>query len=241
MAEGNTTGIVLDSGDGVSNVIPVYEGMIQGDNIARLNVAGRSVTDYLIKLLMLRGYSFNSTADYELCREIKEDLCYVSINMKKERAMAKDTTVLDKEYKLPDGSTIIVGRERFEAAEILMNPALIELEDDGLADMVYNSIVACPMDIQKALASNIWLSGGTTMIPGLSSRLEQELRETYVAKKFKGDRSGLSRVPIKVHDPPRRKNAVFMGASFLARFAQNEQYITKAEYEENGPKAFFRR
>jgi actin-related protein 2 len=96
---------------------------------------------------MLRGYSFNGTADYELVREIKEDLCYVSINLKKERLMAKDTTVLDKEYKLPDGKTIIVGRERFEAAEILMNPALIELEDDGLAAMVYNSIVGCPMDI----------------------------------------------------------------------------------------------
>ena len=105
------------------------------------------MTEYLIKLLMLRGYSFNSTADYELVREIKEDLCYVSINLKKERAMAKDTTVVDKEYKLPDGQTIIVGRERFEAAEILMNPSLIEMEDDGLADMVYDSIVGCPMDL----------------------------------------------------------------------------------------------
>ena len=147
MAEGNTTGTVLDAGDGVSHVIPVYEGLIQTENIGRLNVAGRSVTEYLIKLLMLRGYSFNSTADFELVREIKEDLCYVSINLEKERAMARDTTVVDKEYKLPDGTTIIVGRERFEAAEILMNPSLIEMEDDGLADMVYNSIVGCPMDI----------------------------------------------------------------------------------------------
>lgn len=103
MSEGNTTGTVLDSGDGVSHVIPVYEGMIQTDNIKRLNIAGRHVTEYLIKLLMLRGYAFNSTADFELVREIKEDLCYVSINLKKERAMARDTTVVDKEYKLPDG------------------------------------------------------------------------------------------------------------------------------------------
>lgn len=81
MAEGNTTGTVLDAGDGVSHVIPVYEGLIQKDCIGRLNVAGRSVTEYLIKLLMLRGYSFNSTADFELVREIKEKLCYVSINL----------------------------------------------------------------------------------------------------------------------------------------------------------------
>ena len=76
------------------------------------------------------------------------------------------------------------------------------------------------------------------MIPGLSSRLEQELREVYVKKKGKGDRSILNRVKIQVHDPPRRKNAVFMGASFFSKFAQNEQYISKAEYEESGAKVF---
>lgn len=96
---------------------------------------------------MLRGYSFNSSADFETVREIKEDLCYVSININKERALAKDTTVLDKEYKLPDGESIIVGRERFEATEILMNPSLLELEDSGMAEMIYNSITECEMDM----------------------------------------------------------------------------------------------
>jgi actin-related protein 2 len=57
------------------------------------------------------------------------------------------------------------------------------------------------------------------MIPGISSRLEHELKELYVAKKFKGDVSGLKRVPIKIHDPPSRKNAVFLGASFVANIS----------------------
>jgi actin-related protein 2 len=177
MAEGNTTGAVLDSGDGVSHVIPVFEGRIQSDNIKKLLIAGRHVTEYLIKLLMIRGYAFNSSADFEQVREIKEDLCYVSINIAKERKAAMDTTVLDKEYKLPDGQTIIIGRERFEAPEILMNPGLIDSESDDLASMIYNSIVGCPLDIQKSLAANIFLSGGTTMIPGLSSRLENEIKD----------------------------------------------------------------
>ena len=103
MAEGLQTGTVLDSGDGVTHVIPVFEGFIEESAIKKLNVAGRHVTEYLIKLMMLRGYSFNSSADYELVREIKENLCYVSINLKKERQVAKDTTVIDTEYKLPDG------------------------------------------------------------------------------------------------------------------------------------------
>ena len=81
MAEGNTTGAVMDAGDGVSHVIPVYEGIVQMDAIKRLNMAGRHVTDYLIKLLQIRGYSFNSSADFELVRELKEKMCYVSINI----------------------------------------------------------------------------------------------------------------------------------------------------------------
>ena len=140
--------------------------------------------------------------------------------------------MVDKEYRLPSGETIIIGRERFEAPEILLNPALIENESDGMAAMIYESICGCPLDIQKALASNIWMSGGTTMIPGLSSRLENDIKELYVKKKFKGDRGGLNRVKIAVHDPPRRKNAVFMGASFFASFAEDHQYITKQEYQE---------
>jgi len=196
MAEGNTTGAVLDCGDGVSHVIPVYEGLIQSHCIGKLNIAGRHVTEQLIKLLMFRGYAFNSSADYETCREIKENMCYVSINLEKERLIGRDTTVIDKEYKLPDGSTILVGRERFEATEILMNPALVESEALGLPEMVYKSIVDCDLNIQKALVANIWLSGGTSMIPGLSSRLEAELKNLYVAKKFKGDKKGLDRIKI---------------------------------------------
>ena len=122
------------------------------DNIKRLNLAGRHVTEYLIKLLMLRGYAFNSSAVFEVVREIKEDICYVSIDIKKERAIAKDTTVLEKEYILPDGSTILVGRESFEAPEILMNPGLLENESDDMATMIYNSICGCPLDIQIPLA-----------------------------------------------------------------------------------------
>ena len=99
----------------------------------------------------------------------------VSRFIKKERTIAKDTTVIDKEYKLPDGQVIIVGRERFEAPEILMNPALIDDESEDCATMIYNSICGCPLDIQKELAANIYLSGGTSMIPGISARLEYEI------------------------------------------------------------------
>ena len=81
MCEGLSTGIVLDSGDGVSHVIPVVEGYIQKHAVTRLNLAGRHVTNYLVRLLMQSGYAFNSSADFETVRDIKEQLCFVSYDV----------------------------------------------------------------------------------------------------------------------------------------------------------------
>jgi len=77
-AEGLMTSILLDSGDGVTHCIPVFEGFVQKTHIGRINIAGRHITNHLIKLLFLRGYAFNSTADFELIREIKEKYCFVA-------------------------------------------------------------------------------------------------------------------------------------------------------------------
>lgn len=229
MAEGNSTGLVLDSGDGVSHCIPVYNGRILQEGIKKLMLAGRHVTEKLIKLLQFRGYSFNSSADFETVREIKENMCYMSVALAKERKMGLETTVLTREYKLPTGEIITVGNERFEAAEILMSPHLFDEENDsdGLADMVYKSITNCPMDCQKELVGNIKLSGGTSMIPGLSTRVENDIKKLWVEKKGRGDTKILDRIPIEVHDPPRRKNAVFNGASFLSTFATDDRYVSK--------------
>jgi actin-related protein 2 len=77
---------------------------------------------------------------------MKEQLCYVSYNLKKDRKLAQETTVVDKEYKLPDGTTIIVGRERFEAAECLFNPGYVDVESSGISDLIFESIAECPID-----------------------------------------------------------------------------------------------
>jgi hypothetical protein len=78
MCSGLQTGVVVDSGDGVTHIVPVYEGYALPHLTRRLDVAGRDVTRYLIKLLLMRGYAFNRTADFETVRAIKEKLCYTS-------------------------------------------------------------------------------------------------------------------------------------------------------------------
>jgi len=239
ISEGYQTGIVLDSGDGVSHCIPVVEGYVQQHAVRRLNLAGRHVTNYLVRLMMLRGYAFNSSADFETCREIKEAMCFASIDPKKDKKLALETTLLDREYTLPDKTTIRIGSERFQAVECMFNPELTGVQAPGVVEMLYDSIKTCEIDLFLPLVQNIILTGGTTMFPGLSSRIEKDLKDILTERKYGGDPSRVKKTGLTVHDPPRRKHSVFIGASFLAKRAPDQQWITKHEYEEKGDKVFF--
>lgn len=95
---GLLTGIVIDSGDGVTHICPVYEGFSLPHLTRRMDVAGRDITRYLIKLLLLRGYAFNHSADFETIRMMKERLCYIGYNIEQEKRLAEDTTVLVESY-----------------------------------------------------------------------------------------------------------------------------------------------
>lgn len=239
MAEGLSTGLVFDSGDGVSHVIPVVDGFIIRHAIQRLNLAGRHITKYLVKLMTLRGYAFNSSADFETVREIKEAKCFVSYDPVKDRKLANETTLLDQEYQLPDNSVVKIGRERFQAAECMFRPELAGIEDGGFHEKIYECITKCDIDNFIPLIQNIMLTGGTTMFPGLSSRMNMELEKILTEKKYGGDATRVRKTGMLIHDPPRRKHAVFIGASFLAKCAPEDQWISRQAYQENGARILF--
>jgi actin-related protein 2 len=235
-AQGLLTGVVLDSGDGVTHIVPVWEGICPPLLIKRLNVAGRHITRYLIKLLQVRGYAFNRTADFETVRQIKEKLCYVGYDLEVEKRLALETTVLIQKYELPDGRIIKLGSERFEAPEVLFNPHLLDLEEVGAAEMLFNMIQEADMDLRSAFYKHIVLSGGSTMYPGLPSRLEKEIKDMYLARVLKGDEKRMAKFKLRIEDPPRRKHMVFLGGSVLADIMKDkdEFWISKQEWQEFG-------
>ncbi|XP_052086644.1 actin, muscle-like [Mytilus californianus] len=104
IASGTTTGIVIDVGDAVSHVVPIWTGHALPQATKRLDIAGRDLTAYLQHIFHDRGYNFVmfvTTADNEIVRDIKEKLCFTALDFEQELEASAKSSYLEKSYELP--------------------------------------------------------------------------------------------------------------------------------------------
>jgi len=222
-ASGRTTGVVLDSGDGVTHAVPIYEGFAMRHAITRVDLAGRDVTQHLQLLLRKECLHLRTSAEFEIVRTIKEQSCYVAQNPTREEQLEVDRNAERGMYVLPDGKQIRIGAARFRAPEVLFAPDLIGEECEGVHEVLMYSISKADMDLRRTLFGNIVLSGGSTLFKGFGERLLLEVKR--IAPKD---------IKIKISAPPERKYSTWLGGSILASLDTfRKMWITKREYEED--------
>ncbi|XP_012873578.1 PREDICTED: actin-related protein T1-like [Dipodomys ordii] len=216
------TGLVVESGDGVTCTVPVFEGHFLPHAVTRLYMAGRDITEHLIRLLLAGGYTFPCIFNKALVEELKEKVCFVSVEPEKE-THKRQPEVLGH-FTLPDGNVIHIGDRLCRLPEVLFTPDQLGIHDPGLSKMVCNSIEKCDIDIQKNLFAEIVLSGGNTLFPGLEERLMMELE--LLASQG---------TPIKITASPDRCFSAWIGASVMTCMSNfKKMWVTSSDFHEFG-------
>lgn len=233
-ATGRTTGIVLDSGDGVTHAVPIYEGFALPMSIIRSDIAGRDVTRYLKILLRKEGLIFNTTSEFEIVKSIKEKLCYLTSSPQRilEESNTPSADLESASYTLPDGNVVEIGANtRIRAAEILFRPDLIGAEFEGVHDTLIYSIRKSDLELRKIFYQNIVLSGGSTLFKGFGDRLLNEIKK-----------AGPKDIKVRISAPQERIYSTWIGGSILASLDTFKRiWTSRKEYEEEGPRVVNRK
>uniref|UniRef100_A0A3B3VUV5 Si:ch211-241j12.3 n=1 Tax=Poecilia latipinna TaxID=48699 RepID=A0A3B3VUV5_9TELE len=219
-AAGRTTGVVVDSGEGVSHSVPVFEGYSLPHAVQRFPLAGLDVTLQLKKLLQEQGVCMRTTAEDEIVREMKEKCCCVALNYEAELNPGS-SSCREMQYTMPDGQIVTMGTERFRAPEILFNPDMIGRDHPGIHESIFKSILRSDIDLRRSFLGNIILSGGNTLLPGLPERLQAEVKSLVPAD---------MRVNVCVTSPKDRRFLVWSGGAVLANLSTfNSAWISRGD------------
>ena len=231
-ASGKTIGLVLDSGEGVTSVVPVYEAYAMKHAIITMKLAGKDLTQYMAKLVQDSGINLGSAHEVlETAKDIKEKAAYVAGDFEEEYRGYDSNMNRVTEYTLPDGNTAKLGSCLVKCPEALFNPAILKKEFGGVQQACYNAVQKCDPDLRTELFGNILLAGGSTMFQGFPERLAKEV--TSLAP---------SNAKVKVTAPDERKYSAWIGGSILSTLGTFQtMWVLRQEFDEAGASVVYRK
>ncbi|KAH3765752.1 actin, cytoplasmic 1 [Pelomyxa schiedti] len=233
---GHRTGMVIESGGGVTHCVPVFDGCAIPHSTVKLEIGGNDLNDHMRRLLESEhGYSFGTSSEQELVRDMKERLCYVAIDFQSEVKNATQPQAVDVTYTLPDGQEIVIGKERFCTPEALFQPAMLGTaftETPGIHQCCVQSIAQSDTTIQRQLLGNIVVSGGNSNFNGIVPRLLREITSALTVPE---------ETKVRVTAPRDGSLAAWCGGSLLSSLGTfTSMCITKELYDECGPEVIHR-
>jgi len=249
VTERTLTGTVIDSGDGVTHVIPVAEGYVIGSSIKHIPIAGKDITAFIQQLMRdHEGSAIPSAESFDVARRVKEQYCYVCPDIVKEfKKYDQERDKWIKEVKEKERGNnkpfaYEVGHERFLAPEIFFSPDIVSSDFlTPLPKVVDDTIQSCPIDTRRALYKNIVLSGGSTLFKDFGKRLQRDIKRSvdFRIKRSEQLSGGLLKstpVDVNVVTHHMQRYAVWFGGSMLASKPEFYKVChTKAQYDEIGP------
>lgn len=233
LASGRTTGLVIDMGESVTHIVPIYKGIPITSAICRLDIGGHDITKYLYHLLRQRsvevyGYTFShplNGVSHIIARETKERFCYVALDPARELRLAEEDSQIETQITLLFDRILTIGSERFLAPEILFAYEGMNRSVQPLHEAMYQAMLQCGIDLRNDLCQNIVLSGGSSQFPGLKERLCKELTEIMPETS-----------KIRIIAPPERGLSAWIGGAMLASHKIFPNlWFSRKEYMEQGP------
>ena len=217
------SGFVLDCGYDISTVVPVSNGYPYSSCIQTIDVGGKDVSEFLIKMLINKGYDEKKIK--KNIKYIKERYCFVE----NEKNNKKNNNEIMK-VNLPDGTEINLEKEKYLCTEVLFHPEMINKTVGGIQNTVCSSISAIDHYTKnKFEGNNLIIAGGSTLFDGFSERLGMEIGK-YYGGKYK-DRMNV--ITIK-----ERNNLQWIGASTYSLMQIFKGLCTtREEYDNYGPSA----
>jgi actin len=240
-----TTGLILESGESMTHIVPIYEGYIIPQGIKSIPLAGGNLTETFMEVEREK-LSINNVGNIRECaRKIKENYAEVLVEDYKLKTLEKelDSIKLGKKsnkigkedlFELPDGNRIKIGDERFLAPERFFNPQFHDFKYDNISlqNLIYDSVENCDIFLRKDFLSNIVLGGGNTIVKNFPERLKIELLNLY--KNMSPLKQELEN-SIKINAENERAYSSWIGASIICSISNFQQmWISKNDYEENG-------